>query len=76
MNYLSIAIVLALVFFLIVSYFIEVVLGSHSRLFNAELGCDADSSKRMQLSNREFILQYLTVMLGIAGILLLLAHIE
>jgi hypothetical protein len=76
MNYLSITIVLALVVFLIVSYFIEVVHGSQSGLFNAELGYNADSSNRTHLSNREFFFQYLPIMLGIAGLLFLLAHIE
>ena len=66
--------VMVLALYILIAYMIEVVLGSRSGLSSAELGFDAGCGGRTRLSNREFFLRYLPIMLGIAGVLTVVAQ--
>lgn len=75
MNDWRIFIGLTFLFYIIVAYIIEVILGSRPGIYNAELGTDVNCGKRKRLSNREFLFRYLPIMLGVAGTLFLLAQL-
>jgi len=59
-----------------VAYIIEVVLGSRSGMYNAELGRDVPCGKRTRLSNKEFFFRPLPITLGVSGLLFLLAQLS
>jgi hypothetical protein len=59
-----------------VAYIIEVILGSRPGMYNAELGRDVHCGKRTRLSYKEFFFRYLPIMLGVAGLLFLLAQLS
>lgn len=55
-------------------YLIEVILGSSLETHNAELGFDADFDEAVQLTNKQFFLQFLPIISMLAGLLILLAQ--
>ena len=76
MNDWRIVLAMALVLYILITYMIEVILGSRPGTYNPELGQDAGCGKRTRLSNREFFFRYLPIMLGIASVLLLLSQLK
>lgn len=62
--------------YILLGYTIEVVLGSSSTLYNAELGIDDTRDKVQRLSKREFFGRYLPMLLGVFALLLLVERIR
>lgn len=67
---------LAALLYILLAYIIEVVLGSSSTLYNAELGMNDTRDKVQRLSKREFFGRYLPMLLGVFALLLLVGRIR
>lgn len=67
---------LVVLLYILLASVIEVVFGSSSAVYNAELGMDATCDKVQRLSKREFFGRYLPMLLGVFTLLLLTARIR
>lgn len=75
MNDWRIVAVLAIVLYILIAYIIEVILESHSTVYNAELGIKSTSDKINKLSKGEFFFQYIPITLGGFGLMLILMQL-
>ena len=74
MNDWRIVLVMVLVLYILITYMIEVILGSRAGIYNPELGQDAGCGRRTRLSRKEFFFRYLPIMLSVAGLLFLIVQ--
>jgi len=64
-----------LILCLVSFYLVEVVFGSSPGVYNPELGYDVTCEEMIRITNKQFFLQLLPIVLCGAGFMFLLAHI-